>query len=225
MPSWLLNALIPFAFQAFTPMLVLGAKWLADWFKMKLPGPAVLVVASAIGETINQVGPALSGVEGLPPGTSAIVAVGLREFYSQMIAQPVGLEAPSLEKQIEEHKEAVIEAKKPVPGQLGGTLKNVVLVLALGSLVACGEGGDADDEDRNEAAGIASPGQPTGDGNVTQVCNTTGGDGGAGGDGNTDGSGNGGDGGDGGPCVFGDGSAGGDQDNSSEETNEAPPAA
>lgn len=118
MPTWLINALLPFLIQAFTPMIVLGAKMAADWFKLKLPGPVVLMLAASVAEGINQVGPALTGVPGLPPAASATVAVGLREFWSQLVAQPVGIESKPLERELKD----IVEGKKPVPGQLGGRL-------------------------------------------------------------------------------------------------------
>lgn len=105
MSDWLVAMFLPFLIQAFTPILVAAAKKGADWFKLKLPGPVILMVAATVAEGINQVGPALTGVSNLPPGASAAVAVGLREFYSQLIAQPTGME--------EKH----VPVK--VPGQLG----------------------------------------------------------------------------------------------------------
>lgn len=121
MPEWLINALLPFVIQAFTPMIVLAAKRAAEWLKLKMPGPVVLMLAATVAEGINQVGPALTGVPSLPPAAAATVAVGLREFWSQLVAQPTGMEDKPLVREVKEAvKEA--EARQRVPGQLGGDL-------------------------------------------------------------------------------------------------------
>lgn len=143
-------------------MLVALAKKGADWMKVTLPGPVVLTLAAAIAEGINQLATGIVGWE-LPPGVAGVVAVGIREFYSQLIAQPVGLEEKTVKAE---------GLKVKVPGQLGGSL---VLVLALSSFVACGgDGGEGiDEENASKNPRIA---EPSGNENTVVTIDCSGGD-------------------------------------------------
>lgn len=93
MPSWVIEFILPYAIQALTPVVIAVMKRIAGELHSRLPKPALPILAAAVGEIVNQAGGAIAGVE-LPPGVAGFVAVGLREFYSQLIAQPTGLETP-----------------------------------------------------------------------------------------------------------------------------------
>lgn len=91
MPNWVANILLPYVVpilvQALTPIISEYLKKIADYIAGKLPASAMVVIASAVSEVVNQGQAFLSG-HSLPPGTGAIIAVFLNELAKDFGKQP-----------------------------------------------------------------------------------------------------------------------------------------
>lgn len=87
MKTWLVMTMLPYLAQLLTPMIVDVVKKVTDSLGKKLSKRTVLVLAAAVGEAVNQLSEILAGVNGLPPGVSALIAVGAREFFNQLVVQ------------------------------------------------------------------------------------------------------------------------------------------
>lgn len=91
MPTWLVNILLPYVVpivvQAITPIISEYIKKLAAYLAGVLPGSAMVGVAGAVAEIVNQGQAYLSG-HSLPPGAGAIIAVFLNELAKDFGKQP-----------------------------------------------------------------------------------------------------------------------------------------
>lgn len=84
MPEWLLKYILPYAIQFLTPVLVDLTKKASGYALTKLPRGTWPIVASALGEGINQVQTALTGAA-LPPGVPGLIAIVLNEFRNDFV--------------------------------------------------------------------------------------------------------------------------------------------
>lgn len=84
---YILPYVVPIIIQGLTPVIAEYTKIAVTWLGGHLPKSAMVVLASAVAEGVNQAQSAISGTP-LPPGVAAIISIFINELGADFKQQP-----------------------------------------------------------------------------------------------------------------------------------------